>query len=253
MTLTNFDRTRAAHRRLPLLPAQGPAGDFARAALAGAVATLVLAAALTGWDGAFGAGLAAGMAVYAAAAFAAALEMHRRYPHPVVGLCNLVTLLRLVLAASLVPALVAGTGPGWGLFAVAVVALSLDGADGWLARRQGLVSHFGARFDMEVDSLLGLILATMAWTSGNAPAAVILLGLPRYVFGAAGLVLPWLRRDLPERFSRKAVCVVQLATLIVLQLPIVPQGLSAGLVTLAAGALAWSFARDVIWLRQARA
>ena len=37
--------------------------------------------------------------------------------------------------------------------------LALDGLDGWAARRQGLVSAFGARFDMEVDALLILALA----------------------------------------------------------------------------------------------
>ncbi|MGP1356680.1 CDP-alcohol phosphatidyltransferase family protein [Roseicyclus sp.] len=248
MTWTHLDLSRAVRRRPPLF-LQGPVADFALAALAGAGLVLALGAAL-GAGGA--ASLAAGLAVYGAGALAAGRLMRRTYPHASVGHCNLVTLLRLALSAALIPPLVSGVGAHWGLFAVAVLALSLDGVDGWLARRQGFVSGFGARFDMEVDSLLALVLAVGAWSAGGAPFAVVLLGLPRYAFGAAGVILPWLRAPLPERFSRKTVCVIQLGALIVLQLPLLPGWASAGLVAVAGGALAWSFARDVAWLRRNR-
>lgn len=75
--------------------------------------------------------------------------MARSYPHRALGLCNLVTLLRLALMSALVAPLVSGSGAQWGVLMVAAVALALDGVDGWLARRQHLVSQFGARFDME--------------------------------------------------------------------------------------------------------
>jgi phosphatidylglycerophosphate synthase len=39
--------------------------------------------------------------------------------------------------------------------------LALDGLDGWLARRFGLASAYGARFDMEVDGFLILVLALL--------------------------------------------------------------------------------------------
>src|SRR5262245_48079916 len=45
------------------------------------------------------------------------------------------------------------------LVLLAVVALVLDGVDGWIARRTGTVSEFGARFDMEVDAFLILVLS----------------------------------------------------------------------------------------------
>ncbi len=80
----------------------------------------------------------------------------------------------------------------------------------------------------------------------------VLLGLPRYLFAAAGMVLPWMRRDLPERFSRKAVCVLQLGTLIALQAPILPPVLAVFLVPTVAAALAWSFVKDMLWLWRRR-
>ena len=44
---------------------------------------------------------------------------------------------------------------------------ALDGVDGWLARRSGIASAFGARFDMEIDALLILVLAVLAWRSAR--------------------------------------------------------------------------------------
>jgi phosphatidylglycerophosphate synthase len=194
--------------------------------------------------------LGAVMGLYTLALGATAYLMERDYPHPVLGLCNLVTLTRLVLVAALVVPLAAGTGGGEEVFALALVVLLLDGVDGWLARRSGLASTFGARFDMEVDSALALVLSLHAWVGGGIGPLVLLLGLPRYVFAAAGAVLPWLRAPLADRFSRKVVCVLQLGTLVVLQLPALPGSMAALLVGLAALALVWSFWRDVTWLRR---
>src|SRR4051794_2050223 len=45
------------------------------------------------------------------------------------------------------------------LVPLAVVALALDAVDGWVARRTDTVSALGARFDMEVDAYLLLVLS----------------------------------------------------------------------------------------------
>lgn len=180
--------------------------------------------------------------------------LRRGYPHPGLGWCNGVTLVRLALAAALLAPLVApAPAPPVAVFGLAALALVLDGADGWLARRHGRASAFGARFDMETDSALALILALNAWVAGTAGAAVLLLGVPRYGFAAAAKVWPWLGAPLPERFGRKAVCVLQVGVLGVLQLPGLPAGLAGGAVALVLAALAWSFGRDVLWLGRARA
>lgn len=176
----------------------------------------------------------------------------RHYPHTAFGACNGVTLFRAALAAALVPPLLAGAAPGWAVAAIATVALALDGLDGWLARRSGLASVFGARFDMEVDAALALILALHAFTGTAVGPEVLLLGLARYAFVTAMALWPWLGRPLPERFRRKAVCVFQLATLILLLLPPLPPEAAVILARIAAAALACSFGTDILWLSRHR-
>jgi phosphatidylglycerophosphate synthase len=192
-------------------------------------------------------------ALYALGTAPAARAFARFYPHGALGLCNAVTQLRLGLVALLVSAFVTGAGAPWLAVGLATAALLLDGIDGWLARREALVSAVGARFDVEVDSALALTLALGAVLGGTGGALVLFLGLARYAFVAAGAVLPWLRAPPPERFSRKAVCVLQIATLVGLHVPVVPPAVAAASCGGAAAALAWSFGRDVLWLwRQER-
>jgi phosphatidylglycerophosphate synthase len=184
------------------------------------------------------------------------LTLH--YPHDRLGLCNVVTHFRATLTAGLaavIPtaqALTADPLLAWSVVAIATIALACDGIDGWAARRSGLASSFGARFDMEVDSILALLLALIVWQTGKVGDWVLLLGLMRYLFVAATWLLPWLNCPTPPRFSGKLVCVIQIAALIALAAPVVT-GLWA--VGLAAGVLAlviWSFGVDIRYLWQTR-
>jgi phosphatidylglycerophosphate synthase len=226
-----------------------PPARLAIAALAVFPAVAALAFGLTG------SGLratCAAVAVYAAGVGVAIAALQRgHYPHATLGVCNVVTLVRLGLTSTLVAPLVADAS-SWAVIAVALVALALDGLDGWLARREGRESSFGARFDMEVDAALGLILAWNAWAAGTVGVWVLLLGLPRYVFLAAARPLPWLSAPLPDSFRRKAVCVLQIAALVVLQVPGLPAFAATGIAAFAALALFGSFGRDVLWLWRAR-
>ncbi|MBF9041895.1 CDP-alcohol phosphatidyltransferase [Rhodobacterales bacterium HKCCE4037] len=201
-------------------------------------------------DGTPDAAMQIGAGIFALLAGVAGMGLARDYPHSALGLCNSVTLLRMSLAAALVAALVTGGGEAWPLFTVAALAFALDGVDGYLARREGLTSAFGARFDMEVDSILALTLAALAFQSGAAGAYVLLLGLPRYAFGAAALIWPWMTAQLPERFSRKVVCVIQIAVLLAMLFPPAGSPFTDILAGVAAMALIWSFWRDVDWLRR---
>ena len=239
----------------PLSPAHRPAigtpvGVFAVASAALMPAVVALTSVLPA-SGIASAGTS--LVCFIISVAVAARALHRGYPHARLGACNIVTLLRLALTMALLGPLMAGAGPSWAILTVALVALLLDGADGWLARRHGTASVFGARFDLEVDSALALVLAVGAATAGTVGSAAILLGLPRYLFAGGMWVFPWMRRDLPPRFSRKSVCVVQLGTLIALQAPILPAVATSALVAVALGLLAWSFAVDLIWLRRNRA
>jgi len=166
----------------------------------------------------------------------------------------MVTSLRLALVALLALALVEPrtAALAWGVTAIAMVVTALDGVDGWLARRSGLESAFGARFDMETDALLILVLSALAWRWDRAGAWVLACGLMRYAFVAAAWAWPWMARPLPPSWRRKFVCVVQIVGLAIIVAPVVTPPLS---VWLAAGTLAmltWSFAVDVAWLRSGR-
>lgn len=226
-----------------------PAGELVTAALVLAAGQIVLTGALSGMHAH---GMMLALLAFGLSAGVAAGAVARGYPHPRLGLCNAVTLIRLALATALLAPLAAGHVPSWPAFALAAFALALDGIDGWLARRYGHTSEFGAWFDMEVDSVLALVLAASAASVSGLGVIALALGLPRYVFAAAYWCVPWMRRPLPERYSRKVVCVVQMTALIALQLPVLPNGAGVGLAIVAALALFWSFAVDLIWLWRRR-
>lgn len=224
------------------------AWQLAGLAVVGSVLVLGMAGFLVGLDaGALGLALL----VYAVGAGIAIAGMHLFYPHQMLGAANCVTLLRLMLVAVLAATLIGEADP-WSVLAIATLVLSMDGIDGWLARRQGLVSRFGGQFDMEVDSLFALMLALAVWLMGHAPMAVLLLGLPRYAFGLAGWVWPWINRPVPDSFSRKLACVVQIMTLIALLVPQIAMLAAVPLISAALGILALSFGRDIRLLRAMR-
>jgi phosphatidylglycerophosphate synthase len=170
------------------------------------------------------------------------------YPHGELGLCNIVTLIRAALVSFLFGAVLASDVSHWVVLGVAAVALALDGVDGWLARRSGLSSDFGARFDMETDAALAAVLALWLLVSGTTGLEVLLLGFTRYVFVIAAQAVPALRAELPDSFRRKAVCVVQIGTLLVLVSQMAPAAAVVPITLLGAALLTWSFAIDVVWL-----
>ena len=168
------------------------------------------------------------------------------------GPANWVTLGRATLVlsmAALIPQPEIQLDAGyWWIIGVATVAMVLDGVDGRVARRTSTATAFGARFDMELDSFLMLVLAALVWRSGRVGPWVLLLGLPRYLFVAAGGLWPWLRAPLPERVRRKAGCVIQGVALLVCLGPIVSPELASPVATVTLGLLASSFTVDIVWL-----
>jgi phosphatidylglycerophosphate synthase len=199
----------------------------------------------------------AGVMLFLAVAVTLRFGLRAAHPHDRFGAANTVTMIRAAVATGLVvmvtdPVRFADPAFAWAVVAIAAATLALDGVDGWLARRGGLASAFGARFDMEVDSGFALILALGLLTTGKAGAWVLLLGCMRYLFVLATYLAPWLDGPLPERQSRKTVCVIQIAALIALHAPVVQPPLSAALAAAATLAVVWSFAVDVVWLWRRR-
>ncbi len=177
----------------------------------------------------------------------------RHYPHRHFGWCNTVTLMRAAAVCWLAGLWFATDAAwqgtlAWGASLAGLTLLVLDGLDGWLARHQGNSSSFGARFDMEVDSLLALVLAVLVWQADKVDAWVVLLGLFRPIFIVAGWRWPKLTSSLPESRARKVVCVVQVATLAAMLAPVVTPATATVLAGITLALLAWSFGRDTWWL-----
>ncbi|MGO1975058.1 MAG: CDP-alcohol phosphatidyltransferase family protein [Propionibacteriaceae bacterium] len=173
------------------------------------------------------------------------------------GAANLVTLGRLVgtsvVAGLLLGHLVRGPSPV-AVIALAVVAtacLLLDGVDGRLARSRGTTSDFGARFDVETDAALLLLLSIAVPLFGPVGWWVILAGLLRYLYVGAALLVPALRTPFPPRMSRKVISMAQnVALLAALALPVLitlPGWVVPAVLALCLTALCWSFGRDIAW------
>ena len=168
------------------------------------------------------------------------------------GLANRVTFLRAALVmpvAGMVPLPAhLDAGATYWLLVLAAIALALDGLDGAVARRTGRVTSFGARFDMELDALLILVLALLVWQTGQTGIWVLLIGLMRYLFVAAGWRWCWLQGELAPSRRRKTVCVVQSVALLVVLAPVVSPYLASAIALGALILLTYSFIVDVLFL-----
>ncbi|CAM5652263.1 hypothetical protein SVIOM342S_09427 [Streptomyces violaceorubidus] len=155
---------------------------------------------------------------------------------PVFGPANRVTLGRATLVGG-VTSLVADSfrdaPPVPLLVGLTAVALVLDGVDGKVARRTGTSSPLGARFDMEVDAFLILVLSV--YVAIDLGPWVLLIGGMRYVFVAAARVWPWLTAPLPPSAAGKTVAALQGVLLLLAGADLLPRVANAGVVAVALG------------------
>lgn len=223
-----------------------------RGPVAGLLSQVVLLTALAATVGltarGWGVGLACGVVTAAVLSRGMSVQSRRQ-----LGPADRVTLARVVVAGgvaaltvdSYVHLLVRPV-----LVALAAIALALDGVDGWVARRTATVSPLGARFDLEADAFLILVLSVLvARTNGSW---VLGLGAARYLFVAAGWLAPWLGRGLPIRYWRKVVAATQGIVLTCVASGVLPSWLALLALVCAAALLAESFGRDVWWLWRRR-
>ena len=232
---------RASGKELPDLGKQlGPL-----AGLFGAVVILAVLARTVGIGGAgWFVGLSSGLVLNLALARAL-----WRDPSAGLSWASWVTLIRATLAvgvAALTAASFERPVATATLVALASVALALDFVDGWLARRTATESALGAKLDAEVDAFLILVLSIeVAPTAGGW---VLVIGFARYLFLAAGWVLPWLRAPLPRRDWRKTVTASTGVALVVAASGVPPTWVSRVLLAVALAMLVESFGRDIWWL-----
>jgi phosphatidylglycerophosphate synthase len=136
------------------------------------------------------------------------------------------------------------------LVTLAGVALVLDAVDGWVARRTGMTTALGARFDGEVDAFL--ILALSVYVAPAYGAWVLAIGAARYVFLAGEWLLPWMRAPLPPRRWRKVVAATQGVVLTVAASGVPPRALTQALLVAALALLTASMGQCTWWLWRRR-
>ena len=215
------------------------------------------------WMAAFGwRGFGAALTCFAVVATLVLLSLGHHTPHRSFGVANAVTLTRTTVATLMVGvvsemlfggSLVVDAALSWILVVAATAALLLDGVDGWVARQTGMVSDFGARFDMEADALFLLTMSLLVHATGKVGIWVLASGLMRYAFVLAGWLWPPLAAQLLPLWRRKAIYAVQVSVLIAALAPVVPAEVAHAICLVGLVLLGCSFSTDCIWLaRQTR-
>src|SRR5271166_1503021 len=248
-----------------IAPTPPPTLTLAREARSASAQAFGLVAAAT-WFLILGGAVAVVPALVGLALFAGLLavlpsRLAAHHSHPRLGIANRITLVRAAVACfigiSAIDPAPFGDADRWVLAAGAAAALLLDGADGWAARRQGLVSVFGARFDMETDAFSILVLAIAVAKTAAVPYWVLLIGAMRYLYLGAGRILPLLRRSPPAYpaadLRRKTIAVAQSVALILALAPATSPSRAAAICAVALGLLVYSFAADIVMLLSSRA
>ena len=164
-------------------------------------------------------------------------------PDGVFGWANRVTAVRFALAL-LLGAFGPAT-PGWMLAATLGLAAALDVADGFIARRYGLSSAFGAAFDIETDALLTLIAEAQLWQRGRAGAWILVPGLLRYAYVLALAIVPATAGHVrSSRFGRCAFVALLVGLIAAL---LSGGGAATVLAAIGTAAVTFSFARSFRW------
>lgn len=202
-------------------------------------------------------GLIVAIFSYAAVTLFVVAGLSRHAPHHRFGLANAITLCRaafnIVLLTVIAEELLgkdrlSDSTFRWGLTAAATIALVLDGADGWIARRSNMTSEFGARFDMETDGVFLLAMALLLTTGDIVGPWVLASGLIYYVFRVAANLWPALNAPLYPSARRKTICVAQGALLIAALAPILPSWGAQLCCLTGLALLLYSFSVDLMWL-----
>lgn len=114
-----------------------------------------------------------------------------------VGVANLITTGRLGALAAVM--IFMPQTHAW-VASTAGLVYTFDGVDGWIARRRGEASSFGATFDMETDAYTVILLSTYLIVERDFGVWVLAFGAIRYVYVLARAAA--VSREVPIRDRR---------------------------------------------------
>jgi phosphatidylglycerophosphate synthase len=219
--------------------------------LLAATGPVLLGSALLGWQLGW---LSASTAAFCFLVLAALIARHSRDRS--FGVADVVTLSRglgVCFLAGLALQAWAGDLARHGVLIMIIMGtlcLTLDGVDGRVARARGEASAFGARFDVETDAAMLVVLSIAVPAVGIAGWWVLAIGAMRYGYVAVSFVVPALRTPLPYRYSAKVIAVGQAVALLAaltLRLTHGAHWLADMFLLAALASLCWSFGQSVIW------
>lgn len=127
----------------------------------------------------------------------------------------------------------------------AVLALTLDGVDGFLARKFKMTSSFGATLDGESDAFFVLLFSSLIYTLGYASVWILWAGVLRYLYVFVCYILWGQLLEEPVSYLRKVIAVVIMAALL---FPFVlPPEYYLPILTLSSVVLTMSFLKSFIF------
>jgi len=129
-----------------------------------------------------------------------------------------------------------------------MIALLLDGLDGFIARKYDHVTKFGEKIDQESDNFLMLVLSISLYLNREIGAYIFLIPLYRYLFIFFMSKYDWLKTELPISQFRKFACAVTTLFMVVAQDVYFDPENTLFLVILSLFIITFSFAKDIIWL-----
>ena len=150
----------------------------------------------------------------------------------IIGYANWVSLIRLVIIIVLFtfyPNL-----NDTKLFIFFLIAICLDGVDGYLARRFGQTSEAGEKFDMEIDAFLVFALSWIHVDQQNLTWYILIPGGLKYVYEIS---LFWLPKRRTELLPKKVRSIIAVSFFLSLLIPLVTEASSFILITYISGTL----------------
>lgn len=135
------------------------------------------------------------------------------------GFANWVTTFRLVSLLTL--ALVPHQLSDLHLFGLLLLLITLDGLDGYVARRWSHQSRAGELLDMETDAFLVLLMAWWHFSSGKVGWWILVPGAFRYIYELFGRFLPEVESDYLPKKVRATIAVIFFIALLI---PFIDQG-----------------------------
>jgi phosphatidylglycerophosphate synthase len=159
------------------------------------------------------------------------------------GLPNAVTTFRALIVASI--GVVYRDGAGLLACALAQLVFALDAVDGWLARRSGRASAFGAALDSETDAFFIAMLTVTLAAHGVVGPWVLLGGLLRYVYVLVVALCPAARGEVPRNRLARSIFGILVVTLSFAFLPF--PALVGPVAALGTAFVSYSFGHSFWW------